>query len=412
MTAEIITVGDEILIGQIVDTNSAWIGRHLNEIGVRLVHIASVADDAEAIKRSIDDAFSRADIVLMTGGLGPTKDDITKHTLADYFDMSLVRHQPTYEAVRLMTERRGFGFNELNQRQADVPSGCTVIPNHNGSAPAMLFHREGNILISMPGVPFEMEAIMTDSVIPYVKTHFDLHSVVHKTLITFGIAESILAETIAPWESALPGYLKLAYLPNANCIRLRLSAYDVDGAVATAEIEQQFAELYRIIPAYILGFEPVTLESATAEQLIAAGATLSVAESCTGGAIASRFTAMAGASAYFLGGVVAYSNGVKAEVLGVDRSDLESYGAVSEQVVEQMARGVRRLTGSDYSIATSGIAGPDGGTPEKPVGTVWIAVDTPAGTISRKMTFGNLRDENIKRAASHAINMLRIKLTQ
>jgi len=408
--AEIITIGDEILIGQIVDTNSAWLGDQFSKAGIPIASITSIGDDREQIRHAILDAMKRSQAVVITGGLGPTKDDITKHTLAEIFDMPLVRDQATYEHIRGMLTTRGVDFNDSNRGQADVPQGARVLKNNNGTAPGMMFEKERSLLFSLPGVPFEMKALVEEQVLPIIKEHFDLHSVVHRTAMTFGMAESVLSETIAPWEDALPSYLKLAYLPNPRAIRLRLSAYDVDRDSATKEIEAQFEKLQKIIKPFFLGYEPTTVESALAEILTQRGQTLSVAESCTGGTVAARITSLAGASLYFRGGVVSYDNDIKADIIGVDPEDIERYGAVSQQVVEQMACGVRKLIGTDFSIATSGIAGPDGGTPDKPVGTVWMAISWEGGVYSRKMLFGKLRVENILRASSHALNILRLHL--
>ena len=410
MQAEIITIGDELLIGQIVDTNSAWLGSTLGDDGIKVIQITSVQDNAAQIVQAVNDALSRADIVLMTGGLGPTKDDITKKTLAEMFGMKLVRNEQVYEMVGKQLALRGIAFTELNRGQALVPDGCTVLPNRNGTAPGMWFERDGKVLISMPGVPFEMKALVKDEVLPRLRKHFALDANVHRTIITFGLAESILADTIASWEEALPPYLHLAYLPSALCIRLRLSAYEIDRQKAEQEIESQIEKLSKVIPHYIIGSEDDSLESVTGTLLKTRGETLATAESCTGGNIAHRFTAMPGASEYFKGGVVAYSNEVKMALLGVDPESLNRYGAVSQNVAEQMAEGVRRATGATYGISTTGIAGPTGGTPEKPVGTVWMAVATPNGVFSRRMVFGSVRSQNIERASSNCINLLRLQL--
>lgn len=410
MQAEIITIGDELLIGQVVDTNSAWLGSTLGDDGIKVIQITSVQDHAAQIVQAVNDALSRADIVLMTGGLGPTKDDITKKTLAEMFGMKLVRNEQVYDMVGKQLALRGIAFTELNQGQALVPDGCTVLPNRNGTAPGMWFERDGKVLISMPGVPFEMKALVKDEVLPRLRKHFALDANVHRTIITFGLAESILADTIASWEEALPPYLHLAYLPSALCIRLRLSAYEIDRQKAEQEIESQIEKLSKVIPHYIIGSEDDSLESVTGTLLKTRGETLATAESCTGGNIAHRFTAMPGASEYFKGGVVAYSNEVKMALLGVDPESLNHYGAVSQSVAEQMAEGVRRATGATYSISTTGIAGPTGGTPEKPVGTVWMAVATPNGVFSRRMVFGSVRSQNIERASSNCINLLRLQL--
>ncbi len=410
MQAEIITIGDELLIGQVVDTNSAWLGSTLGDDGIKVIQITSVQDHAAQIVQAVNDALSRADIVLMTGGLGPTKDDITKKTLAEMFGMKLVRNEQVYDMVGKQLALRGIAFTELNQGQALVPDGCTVLPNRNGTAPGMWFERDGKVLISMPGVPFEMKALVKDEVLPRLRKHFALDANVHRTIITFGLAESILADTIASWEEALPPYLHLAYLPSALCIRLRLSAYEIDRQKAEQEIESQIEKLSKVIPHYIIGSEDDSLESVTGTLLKTRGETLATAESCTGGNIAHRFTAMPGASEYFKGGVVAYSNEVKIALLGVDPESLNRYGAVSQSVAEQMAEGVRRATGATYGISTTGIAGPTGGTPEKPVGTVWMAVATPNGVFSRRMVFGSVRSQNIERASSNCINLLRLQL--
>lgn len=410
MQAEIITIGDEILIGQIVDTNSAWIGEKLNAAGIKIHRITSVSDRAEPISEAVTQALSHSDIVICTGGLGPTKDDITKHTLARLFGMKLVRNEAVYEQVRAMTAVRHIDFNELNQDQALVPDGCTVLPNRCGTAPGMWFERDGKVLVSLPGVPFEMKTLIGEQVLPRLYEHFRFDAIVHKTAITYGLAESILAETIADWENALPAYLHLAYLPSAMNIRLRLSAYDVDGQQAAAEIDRQFALLDQAIPYRIIGYGDATLESAVGELLRGRGETVAAAESCTGGNIAHRFTALPGASDYFRGGVVAYSNDVKTALLGVNADDLNRCGAVSRPVAEQMAAGVRKATGATYGIATTGIAGPTGGTPDKPVGTVWMAVSGPDETYSIRMVFGSLRSQNIERASSNAINLLRLRL--
>lgn len=410
MQAEIITIGDELLIGQVVDTNSAWLGSTLGDDGIKVIQITSVQDHAAQIVQAVNDALSRADIVLMTGGLGPTKDDITKKTLAEMFGMKLVRNEQVYDMVGKQLALRGIAFTELNQGQALVPDGCTVLPNRNGTAPGMWFERDGKVLISMPGVPFEMKALVKDEVLPRLRKHFALDANVHRTIITFGLAESILADTIASWEEALPPYLHLAYLPSALCIRLRLSAYEIDRQKAEQEIESQIGKLSKVIPHYIIGSEDDSLESVTGTLLKTRGETLATAESCTGGNIAHRFTAMPGASEYFKGGVVAYSNEVKIALLGVGPESLNRYGAVSQSVAEQMAEGVRRATGATYGISTTGIAGPTGGTPEKPVGTVWMAVATPNGVFSRRMVFGSVRSQNIERASSNCINLLRLQL--
>ena len=413
MNATIITIGDEILIGQIVDTNSVSIAKHLNSIGITIASKLSIGDRRDAIVESLTEAMTTSDIVIVTGGLGPTKDDITKHTLAQMFSSELVYNATEGEHVRSLLERRGIPFTELNRNQAMLPQCCTVLHNSHGTAPGMWFDTpRGGTLISLPGVPFEMEHLMEDEVIPRLKERYTLPSIVHSTLITRGIPESLLAERIEEWEDALPEYLHLAYLPAPNVVRLRLSAYEVDREVAEREIAHQFEALRAIIGDNIVGFEGATLEQQVHRILIERGKTLAIAESCTGGVIASKFTAMAGASAYLLGGVVAYANEVKRNILGVDPVSLECFGAVSEVVALEMAEGVRRTTGADYAIATTGIAGPSGGSKHKPVGTVWIALATPEGSRAIMRNSGTDRSQIINRASAYAIEMLYEELTK
>ena len=410
MKAEIITIGDEILIGQIVDTNAAYIARRLNDSGIAVSERISVGDNATQISETIDRALNRCEVVITTGGLGPTKDDITKTTLAAMFGSRLV-NDPAVEAhVREMLGRRNIAFNELNRSQALVPECCTVLFNAHGTAPGMWFERDGHVLINLPGVPFEMKHLMEDEVLPRLKKRFAMQSIVHRTLITEGIAESILAERIAAWEDALPDYLKLAYLPAPNIVRLRLSAYEVEGESVAAEIERRFNMLKEIIPYNIVGYENATLQESVHNLLIERKETLAVAESCTGGKIASLFTAMAGASAYFLSGVTSYSNESKTNILGVSPETIERFGAVSEQTAREMAEGVRRITGADYGVATTGIAGPSGGSAEKPVGTVWFAVSSADGTYAVMKNSGTDRGQIIDRASAFAIQLLRDKI--
>ena len=410
MKVDIITIGDEILIGQIVDTNSAWMSQRLGEIGASVRRKYSVGDVASEIRGAIVESLSVADVVITTGGLGPTKDDITKRVLAEMFDCELVRDEDTYARVERMMALRGIEFNELNKAQALVPECCRVLPNHKGTAPGMWFEREGRVVVCLPGVPFEMEALMTESVLPMLQERFNLSAVVHRTAITFGLAESMLAERIAAWEDALPEFLHLAYLPSPSQLRLRLSAYDVEREVAERAIDEQFSLLMPLLGDLFVGWDGATVQSAVAEMLIAKGQTLAAAESCTGGALSAKFTAMNGASSYFMGGVVSYSNEVKNRVLGVRAEDLETYGAVSEPVARQMAEGVRRVCGTTWGVSTTGIAGPTGGTPDKPVGTVWMAVAGPNGTKALCLNHGRLRAQNIEKAAAAAINMLRKEL--
>ena len=389
MKATIITIGDEILIGQIVDTNSVSIAKHLNAAGIVVRELTG------------------SNVVILTGGLGPTKDDITKKTLAEMFHSELVPDARVAEHVERMLTARGIEYNELNRSQSLVPACCTVLFNAHGTAPGMWFERDGRVVVSLPGVPFEMEHLMQDEVMPRLKARFALRQIVHRTMITAGLAESMLAEKIAPWENALPPYLKLAYLPSPGVVRLRLSAYEVEGESVAREIDRQFEALRRLIPYHVIGFERASMQELVHGILTQRGETLATAESCTGGAIAARFTAMPGASAYFLCGVVAYSNEAKSRILGVPAEEIARYGAVSEQVARRMAEGARRISGADYAVATTGIAGPTGGSDAKPVGTVWIAVATPRGTQAILKQCGTDRGQIIDRASAFAIGLLR-----
>ena len=406
MKATIITIGDEILIGQILDTNSRYISRALNTHGIVVEERTSIGDNRQQIVETLDRALAQSEVVIITGGLGPTKDDITKHTLCDYFGSTLRYDEVEAEHIRTMLAARNIAFNELNRGQAMVPECCTVLHNAHGTAPGMWFEKEGRVVVSLPGVPFEMQHLIDESVMPRLAAHFELREIVHRTMITFGIAESILAERISAWEEALPEYIHLAYLPAPNVVRLRLSAYEVEGRRVRNEIDALFEKLRTIIPDNIAGFEDASVEELVHNILTERGETLAVAESCTGGAIASKFTAQAGASAYFLCGVVSYSNKSKSNVLGVKMFDIAQYGAVSEQVAIAMAQGVKGVSGANFAISTTGIAGPSGGSKEKPVGTVWIGIATPNKCYAVKKNCGTDRSQIISRATAYAISML------
>lgn len=406
MKATIVTIGDEILIGQILDTNTRYISQALNRIGIVVHQQISIGDTAQQITTTLDQALSTTDLTIITGGLGPTKDDITKHTLTAYFNSELVYNQEVGDFVSQLLARRGIAFTELNRGQAMVPKCCTVLHNAHGTAPGMMFERDGKIVISLPGVPFEMRHLIDDKVIPMLAERFTLKSIIHRTMITSGIPESLLAERIAAWENALPEMLHLAYLPAPNIVRLRLSAYQVEGQSVGKIIDQQFELLRQIIPQAVVGFEDASVEQLLHNALIERGEKLSVAESCTGGNIASKFTAMAGASSYFMAGVVSYSNDAKSDILGVNPELIATYGAVSEQVAIAMAEGVKRVGKSDYGIATTGIAGPSGGSAEKPVGTVWFGISTPERTFAVMKNCGTDRGQIIERATAHAIRLL------
>ena len=410
MQAEIITIGDEILIGQIVDTNSAWMATELNSIGVNIAQITSISDNPEHLVEALNNARKRADVVLITGGLGPTKDDRTKKVLTEYFNSNLVLHEPTLQNVIEMFRLRGLDIIQLNKDQALVPECCQVLLNKQGTAPGMWFEEGNVVFVSMPGVPFEMKYLMTEHVLPRLaKMRNDLH-IVHRTIQTVGISESFLARTLETWEDNLPEYIHLAYLPSPGIIRLRLSAFGPDEAVLENEVNNQVEKLQAIIPDAIYGFGNDNLSEVTGNLLKAINAKVSIAESCTGGLISHKITSIPGSSEWFKGAVVAYSNEVKSNILGVSETSLCEFGAVSETVVRQMAEGVKTALNSEYSIATSGIAGPDGGTPEKPVGTVWIAVSGTKETIARCFTFSNNRERNIERSSLTALDMLRLML--
>jgi nicotinamide-nucleotide amidase len=406
MLAEIITIGDEILIGQIVDTNSAWIARELNNIGIRVKQISSVSDDREHIVKTLDEAAGRAEIILITGGLGPTKDDITKKTIADYFGVKLIENKDALENVTNIFARYNRPLLEVNRLQAWVPENCEVILNKNGTAPGMWFNEKGKIYISMPGVPHEMMYMMEDTVIPKLKSSLKLPVIFHKTILTVGEGESFLAERIADIEDSLPAYIKLAYLPKLGQVRLRLSGYGDDEALLKEQVNAFARKIIDRVADVVAAEEDIPIEKAILNFMDENGVTLSLGESCTGGYISSLFTQHPGSSRVFLGGAVTYSNSLKESVLGVKDDTIDQFGAVSKETVIEMVEGALLNFKSDYAVAVTGIAGPDGGTPEKPVGTVYIAVANVNKTVAKKLTFGNKRQQNIERSAIAALNML------
>jgi len=408
MQTEIITIGDEILIGQITDTNSAFIAAQMNANGFNIVQITSIHDNKQQIISALDTAFLRADVVLITGGIGPTKDDITKQTLAEYFGMRLVFSDLVYQNILELFKTRPFVMNELTRQQANVPENAEIIQNRLGTAPIMWFDRDdGKVAVSMPGVPYEMKTALNTDIIPRLHQRFDIQAIVTKNVLVAGIPESQLAIKIADWENALPANIHLAYLPQYGIVKLRLSGASDNALSLEFIINQQIASLAEILGKSIIAFEDILLEQIVSTLLRRNGQTLAVAESCTGGNIAHHLTLLAGSSDIFSGGVIAYSNKLKINLLGVNSADIETFGAVSRQVVEQMAQGVCRITNSDFGIATSGIAGPSGGTSEKPVGTVWIAVCSKNKTVSQVFQFGNFREQNIERATQSAFLMLK-----
>ena len=421
MRAEIITIGDELLIGQVVDTNSAWMAQRLNEAGIELYQITSVHDDRQHILTTLDDAFSHADIILTTGGLGPTKDDITKHVMCEYFNTNLIEDSRVREHIYDLYKHRPDVLNRLTATQWMVPQSAEILPNRVGSAPIMVFRKEvektskfviqnPKLLIAMPGVPHEMQIAMHEQVLPYLSqcaSHNSQSPIIHRTLLLYGIAESTLALLIEDWENALPSSMHLAYLPKDGIIRLRLSSY---GEATNEEIEQQLSALQPLISDYIIASEDLPLEVLLGNLLKQRQQTIATAESCTGGRLAALLNAQSGSSAFYMGSVVAYANDVKEQVLGVQQDTLLKYGAVSEQTVREMANGVRALLHTDYAIATSGIAGPTGGTADKPVGTVWIAWATPDGTSAECFHFGVARER--EQITSRAVTTALVKLIQ
>ncbi len=410
MKAEIINIGDELLIGQVINSNASWMAAELDHAGLKTVRITVTADDKQDIWSALKQAADRADIILLSGGLGPTKDDITKKTLAEYFNSQFIFHEPTFQQVKAIFAARKFPITEINRQQAEIPEKCTPLFNKNGTAPGMWFEENGKIFVSMPGVPFEMKAMMTEQVIPRLQKKFNLGVIFHKTIMTTGIPESILAAKIEKWENTLPTYIKLAYLPQPGIVRLRLSAAGKDRENLEVEVKKYCAKLNKIIPEAIYGYDDVSLEETVGKLLVKQSKTISTAESCTGGYIAHLITSIAGSSRYFTGSIVSYANEIKINNLNVHPQTIKQYGAVSRQTVEAMAKGVLKKFNTDYSISVSGIAGPDGGTPEKPVGTVWIAISSKNGVYSQQFHFGEHRGRNIRRSALAALNMLRLKL--
>lgn len=406
MKAQIITIGDELLIGQTVDTNSAWMGAELSKRGFDICRKISIHDRREDILGALAEVTGKSDIVLITGGLGPTSDDITKQTLCEFFCTKLVTNQVVLDMIEEMYRKRNWPMNDNNRRQAEVPEACRVLTNAAGTAPGMWFEKERTIFISMAGVPHEMIYIMKEHVLPELEKRFSTQAIIHKNIMTYGIGESSLAEILTGFEKDLPAEIKLAYLPSYGIIKLRLTATGPDKLHLENIVEHQVKKLYNTIPDLIYGEDEESFEAAIGSKLKEKGATLCTAESCTGGKIASMITSIPGSSAYYMGSVIAYDNTVKEDLLGVTPETLEKYGAVSRECVEEMAEGARRLLKTDYSVATSGIAGPDGGTREKPVGTIWIAVTSESGTKAQRYNFGTDRIININRFSVAALNLL------
>ncbi len=415
--ASICTIGDEILIGQIVDTNSSNISKALNTIGVQVTRMVSLSDSEEDITGSLAEELSRNEIVIVTGGLGPTKDDITKKALYKLSDAASYKTDDRQlEIIHRILRSRGLDLLDINLAQASVPDTCEVIPNNLGTAPVMVFRfpekRFGHkaTLYSLPGVPYEAIGALED-ILQDILANNSISSIYHKTIMTFGLAESALSKRLEAWEDALPDHISLAYLPDpVNGVKLRLSIYGGDKECQEKEIAEQLQTLKSILGTYIYSEQEDTLPECIGRLLAKSGKTVSCAESCTGGTISQLFTSVPGSSAYFLGGVTSYANNVKQDVLGVPEEIINEYGAVSSECVAAMAEGVRRITGSDYAVSTSGIAGPGGGTTDKPVGTVWVGVSSKAGTETFKVQYNGDRKRNIERFAAFTLDKLRIRL--
>ncbi len=438
MNIEIINIGDELLIGQVVNTNASWMGEQLSLAGFKVQQFTIIGDTREQILDALWKAGERSEVVLISGGIGPTKDDITKTTLCDFFGTRLVFDEEAYKDVESMFARRGYQVTELNRQQAYLPEDCTSIPNKLGTARGMWFEKSfpsriphpvsGTqdaearmqepgysklrqvIYVSMPGVPFEMKSMMEEYIIHELKTRFHPKSIYHKTILTQGIGESFLAAIIEEWENNLPPAIRLAYLPQPGIVRLRLTGTGDNDASIRSLVEEEVEKLYSLIPEYIFGADDDKLEAIIGRMLKEKGCSLGTAESCTGGYIAHLVTSIPGSSSYFKGSIIAYDNEVKELMLGIMPETFEEFGAVSEEVVTEMAIGAQSHLNVDYVIAVSGIAGPDGGTPEKPVGTTWIAIATPDEVFAKQFLFGDSRDRNIRRAALQALNMLRKNL--
>jgi nicotinamide-nucleotide amidase len=407
MQAEIITIGDEILIGQIIDTNSAFLGKEFNKIGISIYQITSIQDDKAHILKALKEAEENADIIIITGGLGPTKDDITKHTICHYFNDTLIEDKSVLANVEHIFSKYNKPLLKVNKQQALVPSKAKVLMNHYGTAPGMWLEKNGKVFVSLPGVPYEMKALISDQVIPELRAKFKFPFIMHKTVLTYGMGESSVAERIEVWEDALPSFIKLAYLPSLGRVRLRLSAKAMDRAMVEAEMQNQIDSLLPQIQDIFVGFEEdKSIEAIIGLQLTDMGKTVSIAESCTGGRIAQAFTANAGASKYFKGSIVSYATDSKVDILEVPQSDIDANSVVSKIVAEAMAKNVRTLFKSDYAISTTGNAGPTKGDSDVEVGTVWIAIATKDEVYSEVFNFGNHREKVILRATNKAFEML------
>lgn len=407
MHAEIITIGDELLLGQTVDTNSAWMGSHLAEIGVAVRRITSISDEPLEMKRALDESLARVDLVILTGGLGPTQDDRTKATLAEYMGTSLSMNQGVLDQITAWFEGRGLKMLEVNRNQAMLPDRCEVLNNPRGTAMGMWFtagHQQSQVVVSLPGVPYEMKGLMREEVMPRIQARWKLPARYHRTLLTQGVGESYLSEQVKDWEDGLAEKgVTIAYLPAAGQVRIRLSAVSEIAASAEELVNREADEFIKLAAEHVVSDRDEHIAASVIRKLTALGWTLGTAESCTGGAIASSITAVPGSSSIFKGSVVAYSNEIKEQLLGVQRQSLSEFGAVSEKVVREMVAGARQKLEVDVAVAVSGIAGPSGGTPSKPVGTIWMAISTPAGTEARCLQLGTNRERNIQRTVLEAL---------
>ena len=412
MKCEIISIGDELLIGQTINTNASWIGEKMNQLGIDVVHGAVIPDKSDDIISALHAASSRAELIIITGGLGPTKDDITKRTLCNYFNTTLELIPDIEQKIVKHFKERDLPILQTNLDQALLPKACKVLSNTRGSASGMQFDKNNVVFISLPGVPYEMKGLMNDHVFPYLIEKIGGGRIlVNKTVRTHGLGESFLAEIIKPWEeSLLNGGIKLAYLPSPANVKLRLTAVGSDEVVLNRKLDNYIDQLQKLIPDNIYGYDKDRMEYVVGDLLFQKKLTVSTAESCTGGSVAQLLTSKSGSSAYYFGSIVSYSNEAKSNLLGVCENDLEKHGAVSQQVVEQMAKGVREKLNTDYGLATSGIAGPTGGTEEKPVGTIWIAVANAEKVISKKLNLGYNRERNIHVSSIAVLNLLRLEL--
>jgi nicotinamide-nucleotide amidase len=411
-TAAIVTIGDEILYGHITDTNSTYIAALLSDNGISTIKKITIGDASDAITEVLTELSNKVDIVIITGGLGPTKDDITKNTLANFFNCELELNAEALKHVQEFFAKRNKHVTESNILQAHLPSKAEYIPNKLGTAPGMWFNKNNQAFISLPGVPFEMKAIMTNEIIPRIITRYKTSVISHQIIKTFGIGESFLAEKIADWENQLPDTLKLAYLPEIGQVKLRLSTSGSDIKHNKELISKHIRTLQPIISEYIFAYSDISLAEAVGNILLDQKQTLATAESCTGGAIAAAITCIAGSSAYFRGSVVAYQNDIKRDFLNVKAETLNKFGAVSKETVEEMAIGVRKKMNTTFGLSSSGIAGPGGGSAEKPVGTVWIACSDQSGTISQKLELQRDRKMNIQHSVLAALNLLKQRITQ